>query len=56
MPYLEGHHMEPVARGGLDEIDNIAALCPNCHRHIHYGINGMAKNNELLKKRSTKRA
>lgn len=36
-PYLEVHHVLPLARGGDDSVENAIALCPNCHRHMHYG-------------------
>lgn len=36
-PYLEVHHMKPLAQGGLDSVANAIALCPNCHRKAHYG-------------------
>ena len=38
-PYLEIHHWKPLARGGEDTIDNAGALCPNCHRELHFGKN-----------------
>lgn len=34
-PYLESHHVDWLARGGEDVIENVSALCPNCHRKIH---------------------
>ena len=34
-PYLEVHHIEQLAKGGSDTINNAAALCPNCHRKMH---------------------
>ena len=34
-PYLEVHHIVWLSRGGTDTIDNVVALCPNCHRKIH---------------------
>lgn len=34
-PYLEVHHVKPLAEGGSDRISNAAALCPNCHRAVH---------------------
>ena len=34
-PYLETHHIEWLARGGKDRIENTVALCPNCHRKMH---------------------
>ena len=34
-PYLECHHIEWISEGGSDTIENIVALCPNCHRKMH---------------------
>lgn len=34
-PYLETHHIEWLARGGEDAVENTVALCPNCHRRMH---------------------
>lgn len=34
-PYLETHHIEWLAKGGEDSIQNTVALCPNCHRKMH---------------------
>lgn len=36
-PYLEVHHVESLSNGGADSLDNVLALCPNCHRELHYG-------------------
>ena len=36
-PYLEVHHIIPLQEDGPDIIENCVALCPNCHRKIHYG-------------------
>ncbi|WP_080666815.1 HNH endonuclease signature motif containing protein [Variovorax paradoxus] len=36
-PYLEVHHITPLALGGDDTVDNAWALCPNCHREKHFG-------------------
>jgi hypothetical protein len=36
-PFLEVHHIVPLAEGGADIVENAAALCPNCHREAHYG-------------------
>ena len=35
LPFLEVHHMIPLASGGPDTVDNAVALCPNCHRRVH---------------------
>ena len=34
-PYLEAHHILPLASNGPDHISNMVALCPNCHRKMH---------------------
>lgn len=34
-PYLEAHHVVRLADGGRDAMDNIVAICPNCHRKAH---------------------
>ncbi|MEB0041296.1 HNH endonuclease signature motif containing protein [Pseudomonas sp. MH10] len=34
-PFLEVHHVLPLAMAGSDRIENVAALCPNCHRRCH---------------------
>jgi hypothetical protein len=36
-PYLEVHHKIRLADGGDDTVDNAIAVCPNCHRKLHYG-------------------
>lgn len=37
LPYLEVHHVRKLAENGSDTIVNAVALCPNCHRELHYG-------------------
>ncbi len=36
-PYLEVHHKVQLSKGGDDAVENAIALCPNCHRKMHYG-------------------
>ncbi|RWX52748.1 HNH endonuclease [Photobacterium chitinilyticum] len=36
-PYLEVHHIVPLSNGGEDSLSNVLALCPNCHRELHFG-------------------
>lgn len=36
-PFLEVHHIIPLAEGGDDTLENTIALCPNCHRKRHFG-------------------
>lgn len=46
-PYLEPHHIRRIADGGPDHPRWVAALCPNCHRHVHYGVDGEEFNHRL---------
>ncbi len=41
--YLEVHHIVPLSEGGGDCLENVAALCPNCHRELHHGMNRLQK-------------
>ena len=34
-PYLEIHHVKWLSRGGSDTVENVVALCPNCHSRMH---------------------
>ncbi|WP_258177740.1 HNH endonuclease [Photobacterium phosphoreum] len=36
-PYLEVHHIKPLSQGGEDSLENVQAICPNCHREMHFG-------------------
>lgn len=47
IPFLEVHHIKQISNGGSDTITNTVALCPNCHREIHYGENRDAIINSL---------
>jgi hypothetical protein len=33
--FLEVHHVQPLADGGPDVVENAVAICPNCHRRLH---------------------
>jgi 5-methylcytosine-specific restriction enzyme A len=42
-PYLEVHHKTPLSEqanndNNLDTLENVLALCPNCHRKAHFGL------------------
>jgi len=37
--FLEVHHITPLFEGGPDIVDNVAAVCPNCHRACHLAQN-----------------
>ena len=39
VPFLEVHHLIPLANGGSDTTENTAAVCPNCHRALHHASN-----------------
>ncbi|WP_440767389.1 HNH endonuclease [Natronorubrum sp. DTA7] len=49
-PFLEVHHLHRRTDGGADHPDNVIALCPNCHRRVHYGQNGEKFNQKLIAK------
>ena len=36
-PFLEVHHALRLADGGSDTPENAVAVCPNCHRELHFG-------------------
>ena len=45
--YLEVHHVIPLGEGGDDVLDNVAALCPHCHREQHFGKNSVSQRETL---------
>jgi len=47
-PYLEPHHIRRVSDGGPDDPGFVIALCPNCHRRVHAGVDGTSYNATLL--------
>lgn len=46
--YLEVHHVIPMSEGGHDDVKNTAALCPSCHRELHFGISKDDRRTTLL--------
>ena len=53
--YTEGHHLIPMFQQknfdfSLDIIENIATLCPNCHREVHFADNKKEILNVLYEK------
>ena len=49
-PYLEAHHVRRVSDGGPDHPRWVIALCPNCHRRVHYGNDGDEYNEALTRR------
>lgn len=47
-PFLEVHHVLPLADGGPDCIENAVAVCPNCHRELHHGSERQVALNRLF--------
>jgi 5-methylcytosine-specific restriction protein A len=47
-PFLEVHHVRPLAEGGSDRTTNSVALCPNCHRWLHHGKDAEAVRQKLF--------
>lgn len=46
-PFLETHHLERLADGGPDTVENCAGVCPNCHRELHFGADRVRLKREL---------
>jgi len=42
-PYLEPHYTTRVSDGGQDHPRFVGAVCPACHRELHFGVGGEAK-------------
>jgi 5-methylcytosine-specific restriction enzyme A len=51
-PFLEVHHLHRRADGGPDLPPNVVAICPNCHRRVHQGRDGVDFNKTLIAIRS----
>jgi len=47
-PYLAPHHLRRLSDGGPDHPAHVIALCPNCHRRVHAGIDGKSYNDKLV--------
>lgn len=47
-PFLEVHHLVPLANGGADTVENCAGVCPNCHRMLHFAKSREAETLALL--------
>jgi len=50
--YAEAHHIRPLGGNhqGLDRVDNLLCLCPNCHIKLDYGVSQI--DTEQLHKKS----
>ncbi len=53
-PFLEVHHIHRLADQGPDRPENVAALCPNCHRLAHFGLEREKVKTELIQIIQTK--
>lgn len=47
-PFLEVHHLRKLSDGGIDDPENVAAICPNCHRRVHYSKDSILYNDQLI--------
>lgn len=48
--FLEVHHVVPLVEGGPDVVSNAVALCPNCHRAMHYSSDRGTRAERLYQK------
>ncbi|PSQ21331.1 HNH endonuclease [Halobacteriales archaeon QS_9_67_17] len=53
-PFLEVHHIQRLSDDGPDDPENVIAVCPNCHRRVHYGRDGDEFDRELKQKAETR--
>ena len=44
---LEVHQVDRLADNGPDKIDQVAAVCPYCHRSCHYLLDRVEYNSAL---------
>lgn len=49
-PFLEVHHVRHLADGGSDTIANAVAVCPNCHRALHFAADRQSLVSRLFKR------
>ena len=49
-PYLEVHHIHLLSEGGSDTVNNTIAVCPNCHRNLHFGKNKQDTTKKIVNK------
>ncbi|WP_175894673.1 HNH endonuclease [Burkholderia cepacia] len=49
-PFLEVHHLRRLADDGSDTPTNAVAVCPNCHRRLHFSENARAYRETLYGK------
>ncbi|QKS96572.1 HNH endonuclease [Vibrio alginolyticus] len=36
--FLEVHHLKYLSESGSDQLSNVVAVCPTCHKELHFGI------------------
>lgn len=49
-PFLEVHHIIALSNEGVDDMSNTVALCPNCHRKMHYGDLSRTEEEKIFEK------
>jgi hypothetical protein len=48
--FLETHHVIELGSGGTDTVNNVVALCPTCHRRLHFGEDAIDQRERLYAK------
>ncbi|MBY8114030.1 HNH endonuclease [Vibrio fluvialis] len=51
-PYLEVHHLIRLIDDGPDTPENCVAVCPNCHRELHYGSKSKSITEGLIRNKA----
>jgi 5-methylcytosine-specific restriction protein A len=55
IPFLESHHIIPRAEAGPDNLINVCAMCPNCHRGMHLASDRLERRQKLIIQLSQRR-
>lgn len=48
LPYLEVHHLFLLSDNGSDKISNTVALCPNCHKKMHFAKDKLIERDRII--------
>ena len=48
--FLETYHVIELGSGGTDTVNNVVALCPICHRRLHFGADAAVQRKRLYAK------
>lgn len=53
-PYVEAHHIIPLADGGEDTLENLICICPTHHAEAHLGVERDKLKSKILQYRKSR--